>query len=561
MKAKTLGLSQETAAAKAGISSRTARRIESGTHRPQRGRPRDWQTRADPLDGHWDADLLPMLEREPRLEPTTLFETLQELYPGQYEDKLRTVQRRVESWKATHGKPKEVMFKIQHPAGELGLSDFTHLKGVSVTIAGQPFQHILYHYRLAYSGWQYVQVIQGGESFVGLSQGLQNALHTCGGVPQLHRTDSLSAAYRNTGRRNPQLTQMYAAICDHYRMRPTRNNAGVAHENGSIESSHGYFKRRLCQALYRRGSFDFQTAAHYQTFIETVITKLNAKCQQKVEEERPILQALPRYRTADYEVLSSRVSAHSTISVRCILYSVPSRLIGQQLTLHLYHDRIVGFVGITNVVELPRLHVHGSQSIRRKRCINYRHLVESLRHKPRAFLYCQWQQDLLPDTAWRDLWEQIKQGTDPDTAARWMVEALYIAATQDQEVAVADYLKTELAVGTFTLSRLQHHFHLTSSLPVPEVTSVQHDLSSYDQLLKPTAANESVPKPDNHPQTPQTQPLPVRLADDRTPSHSRELVVCPIPASTGRRRGSTPRPSPDCPRAHRSAIALRKILV
>lgn len=109
-------------------------------------------------------------------------------------------------------------------------------------------------------------------------------------------------------------------------MRPTRNNTGVAHENGSIEASHGYFKRRLCQALYRRGSFEFQTAAQYQTFIETVIAKLNAKCQQKVEEERPTLQALPRYRTADYEVLSSRVSAHSTVSVRCILYSVPSRL-------------------------------------------------------------------------------------------------------------------------------------------------------------------------------------------------------------------------------------------
>jgi hypothetical protein len=560
MKAKELGQCQETAAAKAGISSRTARWIESGTHRPQRGRPRDWQTRTDPLDGHWESELRPMLERDPRLEPTTLFEALQEAHPGAYDDKLRTVQRRVEQWKAQHGKPKEVMFKIQHLPGDQGLSDFTHLKSVTITVAGKLFQHILYHYRLAYSGWQYVQVIQGGESFVGLSQGLQNALHACGGVPQTHRTDSLSAAYRNTGGRNPQLTQLYAAVCDHYRMRPTRNNTGVAHENGSIESSHGYFKRRLCQALYRRGSFDFQTAAHYQTFIETVMTKLNAKCQKKMDQEHPTLQALPRYRTADYEVLSSRVSAHSTISVRCILYSVPSRLIGQQLTLHLYHDRIIGFVGITTVVELPRLHVHGSQSIRRNRCINYRHVVESLRHKPRAFLYCQWQQDLLPDADWRDLWEQMKQGTDPDTAARWMVEALYIAATPDQEVTVADYVKTELSSGTLTLSRLQHHFKLMSSLPVPEVASVQHELSSYDQLLKP-AANESVPKPDDHTQTPQTQPLPIRLASDRAPCYLGELELRSIPAATGRRGSPTSRPSPDCPRAHRSAIALRKILV
>lgn len=565
MNAKQSGHSRQTSAAKAGISRRTAQRIENGTHRPKRGRPRDWKTRKDPLDGHWEADLLPMLEREPRLHPITLFETLQELYPGQYDDKLRTVERRVKDWKAQHGKPKEVMFKIQHSPGVLGLSDFTHLKGVTVTVRGQAFQHILYHYRLAFSGWQYVQVIQGGESFVGLSQGLQNALFACGGVPQQHRTDSLSAAYRNTGSRNPQLTQMYAAICDHYRMQPTRNNPGVAHENGSIESSHGYFKRRLCQALYRRGSFDFESVAQYQVFIESVIAKLNAKCQQKFELERSTLQSLPQYRTADYEVLSSRVSAHSTISVRCILYSVPSRLIGQQLTLHLYHDQIAGFVGTTQVVVLPRLHVHGSATIRRARCINYRHIVESLRRKPRAFLHCQWQEDLLPDADWRELWQQMKRGTDPDTAARWMVEALYIAATQDREVEVANYLKTELAAGTFTLSRLQHRFNLMKSLPVPEVASMQHALSSYDQLFQTQKQSpvpvESLPNPDDGAQTPQVEPLPVRLADGRTSSHSGELELRSIPLST-RRRGSLPsRPGSDCPRAHRSAIALRKILV
>jgi len=561
MKAKDLGASQETAAAKADISARTARRIASGTHRPQRGRARDWKTRVDPLDGHWEATLQPLLARDPRLEATTLFETLQALYPGQYDDKLRTVQRRVANWLAQHGKPKEVMFKIEHSPGELGLSDFTHLKGVIVTVAGQTLQHILYHYRLAYSGWQYVQVIQGGESFVGLSQGLQKALFACGGGPQLHRTDSLSAAYRNTGGRKPQLTQMYAAVCDHYRMRPTRNNTGVAHENGSIEASHGYFKRRLCQALYRRGSFDFQTAVQYQTFIETVIAKLNAKCQQKVKEECPTLQALPRYRTADYEVLSSRVSAHSTVSVRCILYSVPSRLIGQRLTLQLYHDRIAGFVGSPKVVELPRLHVHGSQSIRRQRCINYRHVVESLRHKPRAFLYCQWQQDWLPDADWHALWQQMKGCTDPDTAARWMVEALYIAATQDQEVAVADYLKLELAADTLTLIRLQHQFKLMPTLSVPEVAAVQHTLASYDQRLQPATRSESVSNPDRNAQTPQVDALPVRLASARTPSDPGALELCSMPLSPSGGGSQSPRPSPDCPRAYRSAMALRQSLV
>ncbi|UJB73319.1 hypothetical protein HRE53_32215 (plasmid) [Acaryochloris sp. 'Moss Beach'] len=80
---------------------------------------------------------------------------------------------------------------------------------------------------------------------------------------------------------------MYSTLCDHYRMEPTRNNLGVSHENGGIESSHGYFKRRLCQALYRRGSFDFESVAEYQQFIEQVIAKLNAKCQKKFALELP----------------------------------------------------------------------------------------------------------------------------------------------------------------------------------------------------------------------------------------------------------------------------------
>jgi hypothetical protein len=216
MSAKESSRSRKSAAATAGISERTARRIDAGTHRPQRGRPHDWRTRLDPLEGVWDDELKPMLEKEPRLEAETLFEALQERYGNQYDRQKRTLLRRVEQWKAEHGKPKEVMFKIRHEPGVTGFSDFTHLKGVTITIAGQPLQHILYHYRLAYSGWQYVQVILGGESFIGLSQGLQNALFACGGVPQIHRTDSLSAAYRNTGGRNPQLTRLYQDVCEHY---------------------------------------------------------------------------------------------------------------------------------------------------------------------------------------------------------------------------------------------------------------------------------------------------------------------------------------------------------
>lgn len=559
MNTRDSGAGQPTAAAKAGISVRTGSRIDTGVHQPQQGRPHDWATRADPLERVWLSELEPMLTAEPRLEPMTLFEYLQETYPGEYEGVLRTVQRRVERWKAACGKPKEVMFKIRHEPGEMGLSDFTHLKGVTITVQGKPFQHLLYHYRLAYSGWQYVQVIQGGESFVGLSQGLQNALSACGGVPQTHRTDSLSAAYRNVGGRNPKLTQMYGEVCSHYRVRPTHNNKGVAHENGSVESPHGHFKRRLCQALFRRGNFEFESVAAYQAFIAQVVAKQNAKRTQKFAVEQAVLQALPRYRSPDYEVLSVKVSCYSTITVRCILYSVPSRLVGQRLTIHLYHDQLVGFVGTTTVMTLPRLHVHGSETIRRARSINYRHLVESLRRKPRAFLHCDWQADILPNEQWQQLWQQMKHGLEPDLAARLMVEALYIAATQDKEEIVATYVQTELATNTLTLRRLQRYFDLipdATALTLIETT--QHDLATYDQLLPST---QPLPEPQRPPQTPPPHSDEIPLAADRTAGNSGTLVLCAILAGFVRGGKSTPRSSPPESSAQRGPTALWKVLL
>ena len=127
------------------------------------------------------------------------------------------------------------MFMLRHEPGVMGLSDFTKLKGMEITINGATFEHLIYHYRLAYSGWQYAQIIQGGESFTALSEGLQNALAASGGTPKEHRTDSLSAAYRNSGgHRTKELTRFYDDLCEHYRMMPTRNNKGKANENGSV---------------------------------------------------------------------------------------------------------------------------------------------------------------------------------------------------------------------------------------------------------------------------------------------------------------------------------------
>jgi hypothetical protein len=166
----------------------------------------------------------------------------------------RTLERRVRIWQALHGPERDVIFRQVHPPGQQGFSDFTDGNPLAVTIAGILLDHRFYHFRLAFSGWEHAATVLGGESFVALAEGLQNALWELGGAPHKHRSDSLSAAFRDLDHDAMEdQTKRY----EHYGMIPTRNNLGVAHENGVIEASHGHLRKTLEQALLLRGSRDF----------------------------------------------------------------------------------------------------------------------------------------------------------------------------------------------------------------------------------------------------------------------------------------------------------------
>ena len=83
----------------------------------------------------------------------------------------RTQERRVRVWQATHGPERDVIFRQVHPPGQQGLSDFTDANPLGVTIAGIGLAHRLYHFQLAFSGWQHAEVVLGGKSFVALAEG------------------------------------------------------------------------------------------------------------------------------------------------------------------------------------------------------------------------------------------------------------------------------------------------------------------------------------------------------------------------------------------------------
>lgn len=479
MQSRQKGLSQSAAAAKAGISIRSGRRIETGQH--DTNRERLWRTRQDPLEKVWEAELVPLLTEDASLTGITLLEYLEDHHPGQYGNQhLRTLQRRVKHWLATSGPDKAVIFLQKAVPGQMGLSDFTH-PNTAITVQGKSFKHLLYQFRLGYCGWRSVKVIQGGESYAALADGLQRALRAIGGSPLEHRTDSLSAAYNN---RINVWTDHYDALCQHYKMQPTRNNKGVSHENGAIEAPHGSFKRRLSQNLKLRKSVDFSSIAAYQAFIDRVVDRLNRRCQQRIQEEQPYLQPLPQRQFIDYQEVTVRVTRSATIEVRRVLYSVPSRLIGERLRVHLYHDRLGCYLGTQLITTLSRVYPVAGKT--RARRIDYRHLIVSLSAKPQAFRYSQLRDDLLPSESYRRLWAYVDAHLPRREACKWIVGVLRLAFDYDCEGILAEQLTLSMEKDELpALKQIQAHY-LPQRQPVTDIKIAQHRLASYDHLLAST---------------------------------------------------------------------------
>ncbi len=484
MSTRKKGCSQATSAAKAGISERSGRRVEKGELQSKGKNKRDWKTRIDPFSGIWEHELEPMLKNSPELTPITLLEYLQSKYPCQYGDSvLRTLQRRVKEWRALYGEDKELIFRQTHIPGQQGLSDFTQLKDVTITVRGKELKHLLYHFRLAYSGWSHLKVILGGESYTALTEGLQESLRLLGGSPLEHRTDSLSAAFKNLStNEKDDITERYNAFCTYYKMKATRNNRGVSHENGSIESPHGHLKRRIKQALLLRGTNDFKSVEDYQLWIDEVVKKHNQRNAKNIALERTALQALPFHKTADYTELVVPVHTTSTIDVRRTTYSVPSRLIGERLRVHLYHDRLECYVGSKLTVNLSR--VYSSKKEGRGRLINYRHLIGSLIKKPQAFRFSQLRDSILPTDAYKSIWRYLEKEIRGRESCKIMVGLLNIASKYDCEQKLGAYiLELVSKKKTLSLSAIENKFNNTAPVQ-PDIIVNQHKLSSYNKFLK-----------------------------------------------------------------------------
>ncbi len=470
-------------AAKASISTATAYRIEKDPRLPsQKTTPRS-RRRPDPLESIFDAEIVPMLKAAPGIRPVAVFEEMMRRHPEFGEGIRRTIERRIRSWRAVHGEEQEVIFRQVHEPGRMGLSDFTDVAELSITIASQPLDHRLYHFRLAWCGFGHAHVVLGGESFVALAEGLNNALWSLGGVPREHRSDSLSAAFRNLDKNaRADLTRRYEELCRHYGMTPTRNNRGIAHENGSIEGPHGHLKRAIKDALLLRGSNDFDDLPAYRRFIDEIVGRCNARNAKRIDMERAELQTLPRQRSTDYEEVSVRVASSGGFTLRKVFYTVPSRLIGHRLRVRLYDDRLEVFIGTSPVMTLPRGRADALG--KHAQVVSYRHVIHSLRKKPMAILGLVYRDQLFPRQAYRQTFDALLEVLPERKACRITVELLALAHERGCESELADYLTVCLKDRRLPdMDKLRKRFAPDPG-EMPNVVVEFVSLDAYDALLE-----------------------------------------------------------------------------
>lgn len=467
----------EIAAAKAGMNEKTARKYLKEKRLPSAmKKEHNWPTRTDSFAEVWER-IKEMLSKNPGLEGKTIFAYLQRENPGQYADgQLRTLQRRIKIWRALEGPSREIFFPQIHYPGILCQSDFTDLKKLGITIDGQPFPHLIYHFVRTYSNWE-TGTICFSENLESLSAGLQNALWELGGVPRTHQTDSLSAAVNNLSEEK-EFTQRYQALLNHYKLKGQKTQPSCPNENGDVEQRHYRFVTAVDQELMLRGSRNFTSRESYKAFLADLFKRLNMGRRKRFEEEIKVLRELPNSRLEAYKRIDLKVGPGSSIHIAHNTYSVHSRLRGEKITVRLHADHLEIWYAQRCVERIPRLRGEG------KHRINYRHIIDQLVRKPGAFRNYRYREDLFPSSYFRIAWDALQEGLAPRAADKEYLRILKLAAGESEsrvEAAIRVLLNQGEGLSYEALEGL-----VMAGEKLPSATEIQIDdvdPGIYDELL------------------------------------------------------------------------------
>ncbi len=356
-------------------------------------------------------------------------------------------------------------------------TDFTWGNKLKITIQGETFAHKLCHPVLPYSNWEWATVCHS-ESLCALRHGVHEAVFRLSRVPEFHQTDNSTAATHDlkTGKR--AFNENYVSLMRHLGMKPRTTGIGEKEQNGDVEALNGALKRRLNQHLILRGTRDFKSAEQYEDWLQTVIEKANGLKQQKLEEELSVMRPLSVKRLPEYTEEDVRVSTWSTIRIKQNGYSVPSRLKGERVKVHVYDNRL-------------EIYYHGQPQLTVERLlgknghrINYRHIIWSLVRKPGAFARYKYREDLFPSLTFRQAYDNLSEniGSGREADLHYLRILHLAASTMESEVEAA--LELLLKQGQVPKIDTIKSLVAPEKPEVPEQAVPDVDLQEYDALLE-----------------------------------------------------------------------------
>jgi hypothetical protein len=315
------------------------------------------------------------------------------------------------------------------------------------------------------------------ESFESLSEGLQNALWGLGKVPHRHRTDRLSTAVNNMS--DPvEFTDRYQGLMRSYGLESEKTQAGHGNENGDVEQRHHRFKRAVAQELMLRGSTDFASVDAYKSFLAAMLERLNAGRRQRLAEEMAVMRELPERRIESAKREQVKVDSGSLIYVDRNAYSVPSRLIGEQVEARLFMDHVEVWYGQKKVAEMPRLRG------RQKHRVDYRHIIDWLVRKPGAFEHYLYRDELFPTSRFRMTFDLLEEQLGGYQGSKEYLKILELAA-KDSEVRVDAALLVLLGPGDEQISAagIEAMLGAEHNTTIRDVEVAAVDLRVFDELF------------------------------------------------------------------------------
>lgn len=269
----------------------------------------------------------------------------------------------------------------------------------------------------------------------------------------------------------------------HLGMDPRLTEVGEKEQNGSVEASNGALKRQMEQELLLRGGRDFESEAAYVTWLEGVLRKRNRARSTRLAKELAVMRPLSARRLPSYKVLNVRVGSGSTLRAKSHTYSVPPRLIGEKVRVHVYETRVEVWLGGRLEITLERVRGRGTYNV------NWRHMVGWMVKKPGAFRRYHYRDALFPTPTFRTAWERLDA-----SLATWSADMNYLQVLKLAREAGLAQVEAEVRalLDAGILPRLDDVKERMEREPVsmPAMAAPEVDLGGYDELT-PEARKEA----------------------------------------------------------------------